>query len=141
MADEQRALALGMQSVMFRVLGSIPGPIIFGAIFDSACVYWQYECGKRGNCWVYDNDNLSLRAFAMGFTGLGLNVVLSFTAWAFYPSSGLSHDDASTNDSGALGPEPDQSPDEMSLLPPEDLKDAEREGSVGDNEQDETTTL
>ena len=88
MADEQRALALGVQSVFFRAFGSIPGPILFGVIFDSVCVYWQYECGRRGNCWVYDNHNLSLRAFAIAFAGMAANVALSFLSWIFYPTGG-----------------------------------------------------
>ena len=87
MADEQRALALGVQSVLFRAFGSIPGPILFGVVFDSVCVYWQYECGRRGNCWVYDNTNLSLRALAIALVGLAVNVVLSFLAWVLYPSN------------------------------------------------------
>ena len=132
-ADEQRALALGVQSVVFRIFGSIPGPIVFGVIFDSACIYWQYECGERGHCWVYDNDNLKLRAFAMGLAGLGLNVVLSFTAWALYPSSGLSLEN------GVLGAD---SPDERSLLP---LQDAEKEENCSvqedEEEEEEMTTL
>jgi len=58
-AEEQRTLALGLQFVIFRGLGTIPGPILFGIIFDSACIYWHYECSRRENCWVYDNTKLS----------------------------------------------------------------------------------
>ena len=73
----------------------------------------------------------------MGLAGLGLNVVLSFTAWALYPSSGLSLENE------VLGAETDHSPDERSLLP---LQDAEKEenGSVQedeDEEEEEMTTL
>ena len=69
----------------------------------------------------------------MAVTGLGLNVVLSFTAWVLYPSSRLSLEN------GELGSESDRRPDELSLLP---LEDAEKEnGSVQDGEQEEMTTL
>ncbi len=85
MADEQRTLALGLQSLVFRAFGSIPGPIVFGAIFDSACIFWQYNCGRQGNCWVYDNASLSERAVLLAVMGVTLNFIFSFLSWAFYP--------------------------------------------------------
>ena len=85
MADEQRTLALGVQSVCFRVFGAIPGPIAFGAVIDSGCVYWQYECNRRGNCWIYDNDILGFRAFAIAVSGLLMTATFYFLTWIFYP--------------------------------------------------------
>ena len=84
-ADEQRTLALGMQSVAFRAFGSIPGPIVFGAIFDSTCIYWQYECSRRGNCWVYNNQHLSQRAVTLALIGIAINFTFSLLSWLFYP--------------------------------------------------------
>lgn len=84
-ADEQRTLALGVQSVVFRAFGSIPGPIVFGVIFDSACIFWQYNCGRQGNCWVYDNTALSERAVLLAIMGVTLNFIFSFLSWIFYP--------------------------------------------------------
>ena len=85
MADEQRTLALGAQSLVFRAFGSIPGPIVFGLIFDSACIFWQNECGRRGNCWVYDNTNLSQRALSLTISGVFLYFVFAFLCWLVYP--------------------------------------------------------
>lgn len=84
-AEEQRSLALGVQSLVFRALGSIPGPILFGVIFDSSCVYWQYDCGRRGNCWVYNNSHISIRAFFISTTGVLINTVFMFLCWIFFP--------------------------------------------------------
>lgn len=78
-------MALGVQSVLFRALGSIPGPILFGVIFDSSCVYWQYDCGRRGNCWVYNNSHISIRAFFISVFGVVINTVLMLLCWIFYP--------------------------------------------------------
>lgn len=86
-ADEQRSLALGVQSLMFRAFGSIPGPIVFGVIFDSACLFWQFECGRRGNCWVYDNVDLSNRALGLAVSGVVLNFIFSFLSWLVYPKN------------------------------------------------------
>ena len=41
-AEEQRCAAPGFQSVVFSLLGEIPGPLTLGAIFDSSCILWQY---------------------------------------------------------------------------------------------------
>ena len=70
--------------MFFRVLGSIPGPIIFGALFDGSCLYWQEECGDRGNCWVYDNDDLSLGLFGVSLGVRIVSVIFAFCAWIFF---------------------------------------------------------
>lgn len=85
MAEEQRTLALGVQSFCFRAVGAIPGPILYGVIFDSSCVYWQEECGRRGNCWVYNNDDISTRAFILSFMGVVICVVFLILCWIYYP--------------------------------------------------------
>ena len=41
--------------------GSFPGPIIFGAVIDDACLLWQDTCGERGSCWIYDNFSFGWR--------------------------------------------------------------------------------
>ncbi len=84
-AEEQRSLALGMQSLLWRVLGSIPGPLLYGVIFDSSCIYWQEECGRRGNCWVYDNNSISRGAFSLSFCGVAINTVFMILCWLLYP--------------------------------------------------------
>ena len=85
MAEEQRSLALGVQSVLWRGLGSIPGPILFGVVFDASCLYFQTNCGRRGNCWVYNNNQISTRAFFVSVTGVIVNFVFMLLCWIFYP--------------------------------------------------------
>jgi len=70
--------------VFFRILGTIPGPIIVGALFDASCLYWREECGGRGNCWVYDNDNLSLQMFGTTVGVRVASVIAAFCAWIFF---------------------------------------------------------
>ena len=70
--------------MFFRALGSIPGPLVFGALFDASCVYWQEECGDRGNCWVYHNEDLSLRMFGVCIGVRFVSVVFAFCTWMFY---------------------------------------------------------
>lgn len=58
---------------------------MFGAIFDSGCIYWQTSCNRRGNCWVYDNSQLSQRALILAILGIGTNFIFSLFSWLFYP--------------------------------------------------------
>ncbi|XP_064382553.1 solute carrier organic anion transporter family member 4A1-like isoform X2 [Halichondria panicea] len=88
-ADEQRTFALGVQSLFFRLFGSIPGPLLFGAIIDSGCVYSQTECGRIANCWVYDNNILRLRAYIFCTFGILACLVCTVLSWVFYPPYGF----------------------------------------------------
>ncbi|XP_077990561.1 solute carrier organic anion transporter family member 4C1-like [Glandiceps talaboti] len=69
--DSQRAYGLGISSIIWRVFGSVPGPIVVGAIIDSSCVLWQEVCDERGSCWIYDNF-----AFGLKFVIIGLSLYL-----------------------------------------------------------------
>lgn len=86
-AEEQRSLALGLQSFFFRIVGNVPGPIVFGAVFDAACIYFRYDvpCMSRGNCWVYDNFQLSWSILAIALIAICINLVFSFLTWLTYP--------------------------------------------------------
>lgn len=74
-----------MQSVLWRAVGSIPGPLLYGVIFDTSCIYWQEECGRRGNCWVYNNNSISVRAFFLSLFGVAANTVFMILCWIFFP--------------------------------------------------------
>eukprot|EP00057_Strongylocentrotus_purpuratus_P028748 XP_011683222.1 PREDICTED: solute carrier organic anion transporter family member 4A1-like [Strongylocentrotus purpuratus] len=83
-AEHERAVALGMNSVVARTLGSIPGPIIFGAIIDSTCLQWQETCGERGACWLYDNESLSWKLTTLSLICNLLTVLFYALALRFY---------------------------------------------------------
>ncbi|XP_053383119.1 solute carrier organic anion transporter family member 4C1-like isoform X2 [Mercenaria mercenaria] len=61
--DSHRTLGLGLKWFIVRLLGTVPGPILFGAIIDNTCVIWREKCGQRASCWIYNNDKLSLNFF------------------------------------------------------------------------------
>ena len=39
-SNVQRSLALGIQWLVIRLLGTIPGPVAMGKLFDLACTRW-----------------------------------------------------------------------------------------------------
>ena len=56
----QRSLALGFQTMLIRALGTVPGPIVYGAVIDSTCILWQgQEEGGDISCRVFDNTSTS----------------------------------------------------------------------------------
>ncbi|XP_018602571.1 solute carrier organic anion transporter family, member 1D1 [Scleropages formosus] len=75
-----KSLALGMQILIIRTLGGIPGPIYFGALIDRTCLKWgSKKCGGRGACRLYDSD-----AFRVTFLGLLYGLYsLSYLLWGF----------------------------------------------------------
>ena len=89
-SDEERHLSIGVISFIVRAFGSIPGPLITGALFDSACLLrheQQQQCGLVGNCLVYDNRNIALRSLALIIAGFSVSTVFAFLVWLFYPKS------------------------------------------------------
>ncbi|XP_027705915.1 solute carrier organic anion transporter family member 4A1 isoform X2 [Vombatus ursinus] len=58
-SDRQRSFALGIQWIVVRTLGGIPGPIAFGWVIDKACLLWQDRCGDQGSCYIYQNSAMS----------------------------------------------------------------------------------
>ncbi|XP_048788245.1 solute carrier organic anion transporter family member 4C1 isoform X2 [Lagopus muta] len=64
--DKQRSFALGVQSVFLRLLGTVPGPILFGFAIDKSCSLWDVdECKTKGACWVYDNEKMAYLLMSM----------------------------------------------------------------------------
>ncbi|CAH1238041.1 SLCO4C1 [Branchiostoma lanceolatum] len=84
--ERQRSMAVGISSVVGRLLGAIPGPILFGALVDRSCLLWGQTCGSgdRGACLLYDSVNMSNYLFAASFTCnfLGLaSLLIALYAW------------------------------------------------------------
>ncbi|XP_078577001.1 solute carrier organic anion transporter family member 2A1-like [Branchiostoma floridae x Branchiostoma japonicum] len=75
---EDKPFALGLQYLATRLFASIPAPIYFGAAIDTSCMMWSTVCGKRGSCWLYDNDLLR-----KAFVGVGIGLKAGALVWSF----------------------------------------------------------
>ncbi|NXD92559.1 SO4C1 protein, partial [Chaetorhynchus papuensis] len=81
--DKQRSFALGVQSVFLRLLGTIPGPILFGVAIDNSCTLWDInECDTKGACWVYDNARMAY--LLMGLSAACKTISIVFVVMAVY---------------------------------------------------------
>ena len=86
-AEEHRTLGLGFISLVSRIFGGVPSSLITGYLFDSSCEHWQYQCGERGNCWVYDNQGLAYLVLGFSIIILGTGALLGIGLWLTYPKS------------------------------------------------------
>ncbi|XP_046675029.1 solute carrier organic anion transporter family member 4A1 [Homalodisca vitripennis] len=83
--SDQRSLALGMQWMLVRLLGMIPGPMLFGVILDGTCEYWHAPCSKEeGSCILYDHYSISRTMVLLAFGWKSLEVVLFALSIYFY---------------------------------------------------------
>ncbi|XP_034881418.1 solute carrier organic anion transporter family member 4A1 isoform X1 [Mirounga leonina] len=82
--DRQRSFALGIQWIVVRTLGAIPGPIAFGWVIDKACLLWQDQCGQRGSCFVYQNSAMSRYMLITGLVYKVLGFLFFATACVLY---------------------------------------------------------
>ena len=55
---------------LYGDLGFVPAPMMFGALIDSTCRFWQTDSspcasGSRGSCVQFDNDQLRWRTYGV----------------------------------------------------------------------------
>ena len=83
--DEQRSFAVSLQWIVLRFVGFIPGPIVFGAVIDEACLFWKESCDdETGACYYYDNANLSNYVLALALSCKGGAVLLYVLSLVLY---------------------------------------------------------
>lgn len=89
--DKERSFALGVQWLFIRLLGSIPGPVLFGVAIDNSCILWNIdECGTKGACWTYDNPRMSDMLLAISGICKAITILFIILAFVLYkpPSEG-----------------------------------------------------
>lgn len=82
--DSQRSFGLGIQWIVVRSLGGIPGPIAFGSVIDISCLLWQDQCGEQGSCYLYQNSAMSQYTLTAGIIYKVLGTVFFLLASLFY---------------------------------------------------------
>uniref|UniRef100_A0A914BVZ3 Solute carrier organic anion transporter family member n=1 Tax=Acrobeloides nanus TaxID=290746 RepID=A0A914BVZ3_9BILA len=60
-----RSISLGVHGFLVSLLGTLPSPIIWATIIDSACLIWEETCSSnvtsRGACAIYNPYKLRIR--------------------------------------------------------------------------------
>lgn len=83
-SDSQRSFALGIQWIVVRVLGGIPGPIAFGSVIDLSCLLWENRCDEQGSCYLYHNKTMSLYTSVVGVIYKVLGMMFFLVASILY---------------------------------------------------------
>ncbi|XP_046350996.2 solute carrier organic anion transporter family member 4A1-like [Haliotis rufescens] len=86
-SQKHRSFGLGIQWLVVRCLGAIPGPILFGKMIDLSCLLWQKRCDGNGSCFFYDNKLMSYYLMALGISLKALSSVFFFLALVLYKKS------------------------------------------------------
>ncbi|XP_028266760.1 solute carrier organic anion transporter family member 4A1 [Parambassis ranga] len=82
--DSQRSFGLGIQWIVVRTLGGIPGPIAFGSVIDISCLLWQDQCGEQGSCYLYHNSAMSQYTLVAGIIFKALGTIFFLLASILY---------------------------------------------------------
>ena len=115
----QRSLALGLQTLLIRGLGTVPGPIIFGYLIDITCLMWHNtmvdetkilldtaqslnpssnsiltEDTKKGSCRVYDNTTMSQNVMFVSLGWKMMSTIFMTIALFFSKKSDKKENDA-----------------------------------------------
>ncbi|XP_077517853.1 solute carrier organic anion transporter family member 4A1-like isoform X2 [Amblyomma americanum] len=80
----ERSLALGINTIIIRLLGSIPAPVILGGIVDQTCLMWHRTCGSSGNCIAYQNEGMARGMFYALAVMLAASMVLFYSSLIVY---------------------------------------------------------
>lgn len=72
---DEKALGLGLQSIILRLIGSIPGPVLFGSFLDMACILWEPSCEEHGSCLLYNNHQMSISMLVICILGKAISAI------------------------------------------------------------------
>ena len=88
-----KAAALTVTVSFVSAFALLPSPIIFGSIYDGACMIWAEKCGEELNCLAYNTDKLRIGVgtTAIIFTTLGL--FCDIAVWYFVKGLNIYEDD------------------------------------------------
>ncbi|XP_061179184.1 solute carrier organic anion transporter family member 4A1-like isoform X1 [Saccostrea echinata] len=86
--QHESSFALGIQWIIARCLGSIPGPILFGKMIDLTCLLWQSKCDdNEGSCFFYNNKNMSYNLMGIALAGKFLSILFFSLSLFFYKAT------------------------------------------------------
>ncbi|XP_062984838.1 solute carrier organic anion transporter family member 4C1 [Elgaria multicarinata webbii] len=89
--ERHRSFAMGVHMLFLRIVGSIPGPILFGVSIDHSCSLWSVnKCGIAGACWTYNNTKMAYLLMGISACSKAVSIVFFVIAFILYkppPSS------------------------------------------------------
>ena len=81
---KERPLALALNSVIFRLLGSLPAPLLFGHFLDKLCLVQASETCNNGVCLYSDNVRVKYLVTIVAVLFKIFSSVFLLIAWLLY---------------------------------------------------------
>ncbi|KAL4217902.1 hypothetical protein ACF0H5_022641 [Mactra antiquata] len=75
--DNDRSVAVGLQSFLMALLVFLPAPIVYGKVFDSVCLIWNKTCLGTGSCSLYDIKEMRHRLTGINIGMYGVSLLLT----------------------------------------------------------------
>lgn len=61
-SEESKPLVLATKMFVGKLLGGIPGPVIWGGLIDDSCIKGKYDCNNNFlTCQIYDANDVTKR--------------------------------------------------------------------------------
>lgn len=98
---------------MISLFALIPGPIIFGRIIDNTCVLWNYKCGRRGDCQLYNPVKFRVDVHTASAIFIILAAIFELLVWYYGKNLSL-YGDEETKEIKE-GTDKDESPESQPL--------------------------
>ncbi|KAI1717289.1 organic anion transporter polypeptide (OATP) family domain-containing protein [Ditylenchus destructor] len=87
---QQRTLGIGVHWTFLRLLGFIPGGVLFGLMIDTTCLKWQESaCGKKQSCLVHDPYRLSWTIMAVAVVCKLVSILATIIGYVTYRPNDL----------------------------------------------------
>ena len=78
---EYVSVGLSTMQALWKAVGSVPGPIVMGAIFDAQCAFKQPKCTGGSSCAIYHNYDLAVSYTVLAVTVKAASSVFYFLAY------------------------------------------------------------
>ncbi|EDV28799.1 uncharacterized protein TRIADDRAFT_1068, partial [Trichoplax adhaerens] len=82
--ESQTTFAMGVEGLIYRILGGLLGPVVYGYVMDASCILWNERCNVRQFCWRYDNARLGLYMFTATIICKAIKLVIYGFLWYFH---------------------------------------------------------
>ena len=87
LSKEDKAASFTLSVSFLSLLAFLPGPIVFGSLFDNSCVIWSKNCdGSTANCLVYDSYSMRTGLGGLALVCMLLTALCDFGVWWFVPA-------------------------------------------------------
>ncbi|KAL5284966.1 hypothetical protein ACFFRR_006968 [Megaselia abdita] len=78
--ERDKTAAMGFFASIGALFSFIPIPIFYGWLYDNFCLVWGTTCSSKGNCWLYDAENLRFYLCAVSLFSYVIGLVLDAMA-------------------------------------------------------------